>query len=1183
MSSLIDQVHALDAEAERLRGIQEFHAASTPLSTARELVQQECGKRHPFFATRLEKIAENLIDLREYQKAIVLLEEALNIRRETLGKGHPACASSLVNIAIALFRDGRGSLAEPCLREALQIRKDTLGLQHPAVHEIQRDLRVLLDANEQAAIVPEALTKYDEARGAERSGDIGRAEALFKEAIELNSVQRGLSHPHTASCKSALADLYLQTARPAEALSLLTEVAWARSATKTEHPDDYASAIVNLGRANAQLGFYAEAEKQLAQGVALMEEAGGGGQLLAGALNALSTLNIEKSRTLEAMPLLKRAAEILEEQDAEGNEQLATVYANLAWGSVILGRYVEAEKHYHRALSLKLECFGEHHPSYARTLGNYGVFCTTVGRTEEAARCLHRALTLLEQTYGPDNVEQAHILDALSGIASQNGGVSEAIQHSRRAVAILAKSYGSGHPRALFQLLRLARLLCTARDYKAAEAALAKASELLKTTKHPTLARRCLRIEGHVAVSKGDYENALILLDRAISMPLGDSSDSSSEDAFSLEEFVRVAILLKKPNMAAARLDEFEAALSPVVRDLVGSLGEGGEELVASLPGALMDSAFTILSVEGTDDQPMALRCLRYSLRYRGCALDMLAARQRLSVSKSEVNEYFEAARDGRKKLHELVLAGPLPGRSDEYIKAASEIKQQIWDSEQHLNAWLMESLSGAFFKSLTEAELAGAMPPDSSLVEFVKFRSVANNFDPQYLAFLFEPLSGSLRWTKLGPTTELEKWLAVWRDEISVPPPSRIDGLLERAEQHLVKLLVAPIFGQVSTSEIWIVPDGELWSVPFEALPGDGGARLCDRFRINYLSTSRDLIVSNTGPPSDAPPVIFADPDFDLSDDSDSKSRSNAQAEAELSEGANLMAGIFLSRPKEQFWEESGLRPCERLPGARLEAERIGEIIGAKPIIGADALDPRFRAVCRPSILHVATHGLFWDSPERWHEVVAKRDMYGAFVSLGAGMEKAMLAVEQSAASLRAALNETPDGTGLTDANVSAHFDNPMLCSGLLFAGVNSWLCNGDWATRAEDGIVTAQDVLGMDLLGTQMVVLSSCETGRGTVQNWEGVFGLRRAFQVAGVRTLVMSLWRVSDEVSHILMTRFYQELQGGGTRSDSMRKAREHVRLTYPDPYFWAPFICQGDQSSLLGIKPQENTSTWEKLNV
>jgi CHAT domain-containing protein len=141
---------------------------------------------------------------------------------------------------------------------------------------------------------------------------------------------------------------------------------------------------------------------------------------------------------------------------------------------------------------------------------------------------------------------------------------------------------------------------------------------------------------------------------------------------------------------------------------------------------------------------------------------------------------------------------------------------------------------------------------------------------------------------------------------------------------------------------------------------------------------------------------------------------------------------------------------------------------------------------------------------------------------------------------------------------------ENPLLRSGLALAGANIWLCGGSTSAEAEDGLLTAEDVTGMDLLDTELVVLSACETGLGKVHVGEGVFGLRRAFVLAGARRLVMSLWKVPDMHTQELMIEFYRRVLSGDGAAEALRGAKLAMKAKYPDSYYWAAFVFLGDPS-------------------
>jgi CHAT domain-containing protein len=224
------------------------------------------------------------------------------------------------------------------------------------------------------------------------------------------------------------------------------------------------------------------------------------------------------------------------------------------------------------------------------------------------------------------------------------------------------------------------------------------------------------------------------------------------------------------------------------------------------------------------------------------------------------------------------------------------------------------------------------------------------------------------------------------------------------------------------------------------------------------------------------------------------------------------------------------GLRNVTPLPATAGEAEVIARMTGASPRTGAAATEDALLAVTRPRVLHIATHGVFLDD---------------AATGDGAGLRGVSL-VE---------IGEQP----------AASPENPLLRSALILAPASGA------AATARDGIVTALEVASMDLRGTQLVVLSACETGLGELRKGQGVYGLRRAFLIAGAETLVTSLWRVSDAATLELMTGFYGQLAAGVPRVEAMGRAAKAVRVQRPHPFYWAPFVVVGRDGPVGLPKP------------
>ncbi|MFT6961283.1 MAG: CHAT domain-containing protein [Flammeovirgaceae bacterium] len=143
----------------------------------------------------------------------------------------------------------------------------------------------------------------------------------------------------------------------------------------------------------------------------------------------------------------------------------------------------------------------------------------------------------------------------------------------------------------------------------------------------------------------------------------------------------------------------------------------------------------------------------------------------------------------------------------------------------------------------------------------------------------------------------------------------------------------------------------------------------------------------------------------------------------------------------------------------------------------------------------------------------------------------------------------------------VSQAKDNPMLRGGLMLADAELAISNSNQLDGNNNGILTAEEITNIPHMnGTEIVVLSACETGLGETKSGEGVYGLQRAFQVAGAKSIIMSLWKVSDEATEQLMVNFATNFLQSGDRISAFQKAQLTLKQKYPEPYFWGAFVLQ-----------------------
>jgi len=457
---------------------------------------------------------------------------------------------------------------------------------------------------------------------------------------------------------------------------------------------------------------------------------------------------------------------------------------------------------------------------------------------------------------------------------------------------------------------------------------------------------------------------------------------------------------------------------------------------------------------------------------------------------------------------------------------------------EQELAQQIPEMNLERQLRAAERRAVALALPEGVALVEFVRFaqfdfNAVESRGERQwkpsrYMAFVLpsrEP--DSLQMIDLGEAEPIDQMIADFRAGITrdLDHDANRDMVKTNVlrvtldEERAGRALRAAVFDRLAVAfggrkRLFVAPDGNLSRLAFEVLPTDDGRRLIDDYSISYLGCGRDVLRFQAGVTGQAAdPLVLADPDFELRGGSE---RSSADQAASCGRQSRDMGDDDLS--------------FDRLPGTREEGERVAQLLKVRPWLQEAVLEKRLKQARSPWILHLATHGFFLADQGRHpeaHSWTASPHM-GRFAGL--------------------------------------RLENPLLRSGLALAGGNTWLKKGQLPPEAEDGLLTAEDVTGMDLLNTELVVLSACNTGLGEIRTGEGVFGLRRAFVLAGAKTLVMSLWKVPDEETRELMEDFYRRILAGEPRAEALRNAQLTMKAKCPHPYFWGAFICQGNPGPL-----------------
>ncbi|MGP1383496.1 MAG: CHAT domain-containing protein [Thainema sp.] len=498
-------------------------------------------------------------------------------------------------------------------------------------------------------------------------------------------------------------------------------------------------------------------------------------------------------------------------------------------------------------------------------------------------------------------------------------------------------------------------------------------------------------------------------------------------------------------------------------------------------------------------------------LRRKGRSLDagtdsLQRLRQNLTLDDQAT---FNHLANARRELATLTFNPPPDLIPEQYRARLAELETEANQLEAAL------ARRSAVFRAetgpVTLATIQTQIPANSVLVEYVRYQPFnANNFSnpwgaPRYAAYVLLP-SGEVRGVDLGDAAtidgQIQRYLELLRCGERLATPCYKPEDLKPVAQDLYKVVLAPLQTHLEeVTHLLISPDSQLNLLPFAALVDEQNRYLIETYTLTHLTSGRDLLRLQHQAPSQQPPVVLADPDFDTAD------------------ATGVMQVASASRGGARSADMANLR-FGRLEGSAQEVAAIQPLLGNDAVVltEARATENALKQVQGPNILHLATHGFFFEDES---------------VSLTEIGNQAAIQVE-----------------------------NPLLRSGLALAGFNQRESDG------EDGVLTALEVAGLNLRGTRLVVLSACETGLGDIANGEGVYGLQRAFVIAGAESQMMSLWQVSDRRTADLMQQYYERLSQGEGRSESLRQVQLAAleNPTYSHPYYWAAFFFSGQWTSM-----------------
>jgi CHAT domain-containing protein/tetratricopeptide (TPR) repeat protein len=1046
-----------------------------------------------------------------------LAERAVAIKERILGPNHPELATSLMNLAVERALSGTPAAARPILERAIAIREAALGPVHPLVASSLESLAGLLMA----------LQDDDEAK------------RVIDRVLRIRETTYGENHPETVRTIFNAGVYYAST-------------------------NDYVGARTFFKRARA------------------LADNGSRGDFPTtfSSLTALSVVAGLSGDYAEAARLDKELLLIVEGAFGATDPRLRFPLDSMAQDLRDLGDYATAKDAAERSLAISERAFGPDHPAVAKSLHTLATVVAEMGDYARAMQLLERATRISEKVrfdpaprsfgalqdvlrasdvtqadaqlfvslvgfresrYGPAHPAVGDTLSNLAALLSTADDYRRTRPVFEEALAAREKAVGPDHPDVAAIAVNLGDVLVQTGENAAARRLYERALSIRETSlgaDHPKVADALARL-ARLDLSAGRYAEARPLLDRALSIQQrklgGDHPDVAATLAILAELDVRRGATSEGLETAVRA----EAIGREHVRLTTRTLAEHQAMAYASSRPSTLDLMLS-LAARTPHDSHLTTEAWDAVIRARGIVLEEMASRRRSAIGSEngEIAQLADALASARQRLATAVVRGVRDDPPERYQRLLAEARRDKDRAERDLAEKSTRFRANQSLSRLGLRDVSAALPAYCALVGFVSYNQM--NLQPaganatesravglSYLAFVLRSDGSVPSVVPLGSAAAIEGLILGWRQSLNLE--SMAGGTASKSGEASYRRVAGLLRQRVwdplrdhlsNVTRVFVVPDGALNLVSLSALPtGESGYLLETGPVLHYLSAERDLVPAEEGGSIGQGLLAMGSPAFD-----------------EHTSAAGVGSEASFRGPRSACSDFQSMR-FDPLPASSKEVNRVVALWDKSRstpdsllLTGAAASESAFKAEAGGRrVLHAATHGFF----------------------LGGGC---------GSTSGRSA-SSPPSGV---PAAVAA--ENPLLLSGLILAGANH---RDEAGPGEDDGVLTAEEIASLDLNGVEWAVLSACDTGVGQIKAGEGVFGLQRAFQIAGVRTVIMSLWAVEDRATSDWMTGLYhQRFVKGLSTVDAVHAAslgllrRRRAAGLDTHPFYWAGFVAVGD---------------------
>ena len=1133
-----------------------------------ELYKHHIGIFHPEFATSLHNIGIVYIHLRHYKEAEEYLSIACKLRKNIFGSNNIDYAISLEGLAGVYIETKNYDKAETYLLESLVIQKNNT------------DITTNLDF---------ANTLNTLGHLYQSTKNYKKAKEFLYEALKIRQEVLGTSNNTYAI---TLANIGICCHNLNDYKSAEKHLLIALDILRNNNNDDYTASTSNsLGVLYNDLGRYSTAKKYLFEALEMRKCIYGlEHSIYAETLHDISVLYYDNGDYQSAKAYAVQAMKIRKNTLGTSHPDYVTSLQGLAHTYSSLGDYPTAIKYYTEALNIQNTIFGKINRNYASSLNglgicyfymenfniaeqylleglrirrnilpishvehilslnNLGLFYNAIGNYQEAENYLLEALRIQESSEDVRDIDFSNTLNSLGAFYTSIGDYKIAIKYFSMALKILERTENSFDK--IATLNNLGAIYNELQNYSISEKYLLRALDIFKrneilTPDYTTL----LNNIGCLYMDMAIYNEARTYLHEALEFH-GQQFGTSNLTCATIRNNLGMLydIIGEKYDAKihfAKALDIRKSILGVTHPDYASSLNNIGCYYAFHGNYDVAESYFTDAS--------------KISKKYFTHSLNYLTEKQRKLYWETEQSRFNNIYPIYVYKYHfskpsistfaydnELFRKGLLLSSSNIIRQSILEsndsilieqwnelvgIKQVIMNLEEkdptstnlvHYKnqADSLEKIitkSSAIFRetkqqqSITWDSIQQYLSPDEVAIEY--FIAPLNEDSTMYCALL---LRHDSQYPELIPLCE-EKEI------VNCLSQNRTNDIytFDTNSKTIFNLIWDKIASKIHEGEtIYFSPAGLLHQIAIENIPYDQTHTMSDVYTMVRLSSTREIAKKDKSIKHHTATIyggIFYDVD-----------KTSLLAESRNYDTEDM----FTYRSISSTLPNRG--SVLYLPGTKKEAESIYSLLNSNNITStlytaSKANEESFKSLSgkHRNILHIGTHGFYWED-----STARKQDYFSQRIQLQM----------------------------LGDNQLQKPSIDPLTRCGLLFAGSNIALSghSNDLPEGVQDGILTAKEISLMDLRDADLVVLSACETAKGDITS-EGIFGLQRAFKMAGVQTIIMSLWKVNDQATQMLMTEFYTNwISKNQSKREAFKNAQNTVRAKFEEPEYWAGFI-------------------------